>query len=75
MEQRILNIEQIEKERVMNARKVEFEYLEKDGRRGECVSMVVCNPGEEEKALLDRGYREVKIKNVKDNIFKPKEVC
>ena len=35
--------------------------------------MVVCNPGEEEKALLDRGYREVKIKNVKDNLFKPKE--
>ena len=71
-----MNIEQIEKERkAMNARRVEFDYLEKDGRRGECVSMVVCNPGEEEKALLDRGYLEVKIKNVKDNLFKANKVC
>jgi len=56
----------------MNARKVEFDYLEKDGRRGECVSMVVCNPGQEEKALLDRGYREVKIKKIKEELFKSK---
>jgi len=67
-----LNIEQIEKEIIMNARKVEFDYLEKDGRRGECVSMVVCNPGQEEKALLDRGYREVKIKKIKEELFKSK---
>lgn len=26
----------------MNARKVEFDYLEEDGRRGECVSMVAA---------------------------------
>jgi hypothetical protein len=54
----------------MNARKVEFEYMGKDGERGEGVSMVVCNDGEEEKALLDRGYRKVKIKKIIDSLFK-----